>query len=224
MTTRADVLSAVSAGRRAGGREAATAFARLLGLAFVISVVLGLLLTAAAVALPAPIVGSEVPAQVEGADRPAGALPLDALLALAALVLGGLAWTSGNVECDVPANIDSAAPKAREIPKLPPPAPKKPSALIPIEACPCRVPHCGIPTVWRRYGHGMITPTAVHPPQAARGAGGSPCRQAVPTARPPSPQWPRQRPGVRRGDPRRRVLKARGRAPQPARTGTDLDG
>lgn len=44
------------------------------------------------------------------------------------LILGALAWTSGNVQFDVPANIDKAAPGGRQIPKLPPPPPKKPAA------------------------------------------------------------------------------------------------
>lgn len=54
MATVADVFAD---NRRAGsaGRAAAVAFAHLVGLAFVMSVAFGILLTAAAVALPAPL-------------------------------------------------------------------------------------------------------------------------------------------------------------------------
>lgn len=41
------------------------------------------------------------------------------------VVLGGLAWATGNVQADVPANIDAAAPGARVMPPEPPPKPKK---------------------------------------------------------------------------------------------------
>jgi hypothetical protein len=40
------------------------------------------------------------------------------------IVLGGLAWATGNVEAEVPPNLDQAAPGARVMPPLPPPKPK----------------------------------------------------------------------------------------------------
>ena len=35
------------------------------------------------------------------------------------LLLGGLSWSLGNVEADMPANLEKAAPKANELPKDP---------------------------------------------------------------------------------------------------------
>jgi type 1 glutamine amidotransferase len=47
------------------------------------------------------------------------------------LFLGGIAWILRNVDADVTPNIDAVTPKAGEIPKLPPPQPKKPKAAKP---------------------------------------------------------------------------------------------
>jgi hypothetical protein len=105
MATQASVQRAMAAAHAATAKEAVTAFARLVGLALVISLAVGLLLTAAAVALPAPLqsagaalagsgVSGEPPAAslaTPGDDASRGALPVDVLVALAAIVLAGLA-------------------------------------------------------------------------------------------------------------------------------------
>jgi hypothetical protein len=67
MTTRADVVDIAGGPAALTGMEVAKDLGRLLGLAFVLALAVGLLLTAAAVALPAPVQESEREAAPERA-------------------------------------------------------------------------------------------------------------------------------------------------------------
>ena len=67
MTTRADVLDVAGGPAALTGKEVAKDLGRLLGLAFVLALAVGLLLTAAAVALPAPVQEGEREAAPERA-------------------------------------------------------------------------------------------------------------------------------------------------------------
>jgi Ca-activated chloride channel homolog len=71
MTTRADVLDPARTAAPVTGKAIAADFGRLLGRAFVLSLAVGLLLTAAAVAVPAPLACDETP--LLRCERPADA-------------------------------------------------------------------------------------------------------------------------------------------------------
>jgi Ca-activated chloride channel family protein len=71
MTIRTDALEPARSAAPVSGRAVAADFGRLLGLAFVLSLAVGLLLTAAAVAVPAPLVCGETP--LMRCERPADA-------------------------------------------------------------------------------------------------------------------------------------------------------